>query len=92
MRVKYKVTSCFGDKNLGEIIDAILLSKDDDSGVALLYHPATNKYECGSFEFCKEKRGIYVNAFGEDVYINLGSWSNTNTKFRKFLKNIELEH
>ena len=88
MKVKYKITYEFGDQEKGDIIDAFILNIDDDSGIALCYHPSISKWECGLFEFIKrsKKDNVWISAFSEKVYSNQGSGSNINKEFKKFLK------
>lgn len=74
-KVKYKVTGPFGLREEGEIIDAYILFRDEDTGTALVYHPSNNRRgECGTLEFCIEKKGVFVTG-GED-YINLDAKAN----------------
>jgi hypothetical protein len=89
MKVKYKIKAPFGLHDYGEIVNAHILSVDDDSGIALCYHPENKKlHECGSFEFIKNQGDYWVAAFDDKCYVNQGSGTNTNRKFREFLKNI----
>lgn len=92
MKVKYKITDAFGLRDEGEIIDTFILSKDDDSGIALCYHQENpENQECGSFEFIKKhpKYNYWIQAFNKNCYVNQGSHFNTNKDFRKFLKTIK---
>jgi len=72
--VKYKVNNRgFGNLNGGEIINAILISREGDIG--LLYHPWT-KGECPSFEFARVNyKNIWASSRGEFV--------NTDKAFEK---------
>lgn len=68
-RIKYRVTSAFADLLPGEIINAILVAKDDNSGYGLVYHPAAPT-ECSSMEFCKpDKNNIWTSL--NNSYLNL---------------------
>ncbi len=85
MNGKYRVSGPFGLKNIGDVTDVKILTIDDDTGIALCYHPK-NKDGCGSFSLVIKKKGYWVNAFkNEKIYVNLGSRENTDKKFRKFL-------
>lgn len=86
-KVKYKVTGLFGDYGKGDIITAYILNIDDDSGIALCYHPPS-KGGCGCFEFIKEKDKHWIVA-KENAYSNVGSISKD---FRKFLYEFSKEN
>lgn len=73
--VKYKSNGSFGLSEVGEIIDAHLVSEDGDK--ALLYFSTNFKNcECGTFIICKRK---YKYPQSKDfVYVDLNeeSWIN----------------
>lgn len=82
MKAKYKITGPFGDRPEGAVITTHVLNIDEDSGIALCYHPPSGKYECGSFEFCKKnKKGQYV-AIDSSIYSNIGE---LDKKFKRLL-------
>lgn len=71
-KIKYRVTSPFALKKVGDIINAYLIMEDCDSEIVLLYHPSSHRRgECGSIEFGKlAKDGKYV-ATAYSNYLNL---------------------
>lgn len=63
--VKYRVTDAFGDSDIGDLLDAVVLL-EENGGSALLYHPRT-KGCCASIEMahvCAD--GVYVSSYDED--------------------------
>lgn len=73
-KVKYKITTPFGLRETGEIIDAYVLF--ESYGVALIFHPADkSRDECGSLEFCRLLKEVYVGT-EKNSYINLDSKAN----------------
>lgn len=84
MKVKYKVTGPFGMSPDGEMRDAWILNIDEDTGVALCYHPP-DKDGCGSFEFVRQKKKYWVSV-DTNIFSNLGKVS---PHFNKFLKQLK---
>lgn len=70
--VKYRITSAFGLRDKGEIIEALKIDVDEDSGIALLFHPKKERGESDSVELCKfdEISKAYVS-LGDKTYVNL---------------------
>jgi len=68
--VKYKVTTLFGDKSKGDIVDAYVLFQDGHLGI--LYHPKGDKYSCASIGSCIYlwREDVWV-AIHEDAYVNI---------------------
>lgn len=68
--VKYKVTTSFGDKSEGDIVDAYVLFRDGHLGI--LYHPKDEKYSCASISSCMYlwQENVWV-AVHEDSYVNI---------------------
>lgn len=68
--VKYLVTGAFGFNSTGDILLARLVAQDNDSGLALLYHPK-DKDSCASYELARQnKDGLYVSV-DPDLYVNV---------------------
>ncbi|SRR5258708_17557797 len=82
-KVKYKITDTFGNRNIGEIIDAFIIANDSGSDDrVLLYHPAGDKYECASLEMC---RRMYNKTLG-DYYVTAKlTWINLTKKAEQFV-------
>jgi len=78
--VKYKVTSEFGVRDIGEIIEAIMLIEDEDSGMVLLYHPRSSNGDCASLEYARydTKENFYVSVDIVNPYINIVSGKSLN--------------
>ena len=73
-RVSYEVTGCFGLSQEGEIKEAVKLTEDPDSGIALLFHPADDS-GCGSFEFAMMGKDGYWKSCS-DLFVNLPEENN----------------
>lgn len=72
-KIKYEITTPFGLRNKGDIIEAYKICTDYDSGFSLIFHPPNIKhYEVASFEFCKinPKTERYISK-DKDSYVNL---------------------
>ncbi len=70
-KIKYEVYGDFGLLNEGTIIDAYLVSQDNDTGNALIYH-AKDKYSCASVDICIfNKKTNCFRAIHPDAYINI---------------------
>lgn len=70
MKRKYKVTTVFADREIGDVTIAHVITADIGvrDGV-LVIHPKS-KGSCASIEFCVEKDGYLVSA-GETWWANL---------------------
>lgn len=81
--IKYRVTGAFGLYGEGVVINALLITQDEDSGFGLIYHPRACG-ECPSFEIGKpdpeasRKSNTWVSITPQDVifpdqyYVNVG--------------------
>ena len=68
---QYKVVDAFGFSPIGEIRNAIILTKDEDTDLCLIYHPSEGPDFCASFEFAKyNESGLLVPKGG---YVNSSS-------------------
>lgn len=83
---KYKVTDMFGLSPIGEIRKCFVLSIDNDTGYALIYHPKEKSY-CGSFEICRKVSGYWVG-YDEKNYINVGDVAK---EFKPLIKEMDKE-
>lgn len=72
--IKYKVTSAFGSENIGTILEAILITRDEDSGKSLIFHPKKKRRDTSSFEICENNQYFYYSCH-EDCYVNVSKMS-----------------
>ena len=72
--VKYRVTAAFACLKEGEVINAVLVNQDGDSGYGLIYHPKV-RGECASFEIGRiGADNIWVSTCdGQQGYVNVSS-------------------
>lgn len=64
--VKYRVTGDFGDRPVGDILDAVLLLEDSSGGSALLLHPKEMVNETASIEMAHLVDGVYESSCQEN--------------------------
>ena len=75
-KIKYKVTTAFGDSPEGEIREAFLIIEDGGGGGALIFHPKVEKGTCASIEMAHLRGdGVYVSS-NNDGFVNIDGPTN----------------
>jgi len=68
-KVKYRVTTAFGSSRDGDLVDAYLIACCSQG---LVYHPASDEWECPSVGVCRERNGAW-EAIDDNSYVNFES-------------------
>lgn len=87
MKAKYKITTWFGTREKGDVIDCIVLNRDGDK--ALIYHKPNNRRgECGSFELCELNSKNQWVTLHDQHYINQSHSKDMACEFSEYLKSL----
>ena len=88
MKAKYKVTTPFGLRSKGTILDCFILNRDGQD--ALVYHPPNRRHgECGCFEICRLNKDSQYESISDKHYINQSYRDDMAEGFPKYLKTLK---
>lgn len=76
-KIQYKVgRDGLGHHESGKIINALLITRDGDTGIGLAFHPRRAKYEVDSFELVRKRwNKDYYESIDKDSYVNVDTLS-----------------
>lgn len=79
-KVKYKITTSFANLEMGQIVDAYILSNNcGDEDRKLLYHPKQDPDSCSCLEICSFIDGYWVS-LSPNSFVNLSAKEDARIK------------